>query len=118
MLKKITGLGLFLTAILGACSPTKNTGSDGYQFGKAQYEKTSVQVNVVTYKTKAEFDDAAKKYGVISKELAAFSILRSPYDQCTIHMIDPRTKYEPEFTGHEFLHCVYGQWHTNNDTRS
>jgi hypothetical protein len=118
MLKKIAGLGLFLTVILASCTPSSNTGADGYQFGEAQFEKTSIQVNVVTYQTKAQFDDAAKKYGVASEELAAFSVLRPPFDQCTIHMIDPRTKYQPEFTGHELLHCVYGQWHTNNNSRS
>ena len=116
MVKKIAGL--FLILFLGACEPTSNTGTDGYKFGKPQYEKQSVQVNVVTYKTRADFDNAAKGFGVASETLVAFSVLEPPFDQCTIHMIDPRTKYQPEFTGHELLHCVYGQWHTDNNSRS
>lgn len=116
MLKKV--FGLVLIAALASCKPATEVGADGYKFGQPQYEKQSVQVNVVAYKTRAEFNAAAKKYGVNSPELAAFSVLRPPFDQCAIHMISPSVKYEPEYVGHEFLHCFYGQWHTDNQSRS
>jgi hypothetical protein len=31
-------------------------------------------------------------------------------------MVDPKVEYQPEFVGHEMLHCFYGQWHKNNKT--
>lgn len=116
MLKKITGL--ILIALLGACEPVSKTGADGYKFGEAQYEKQTVQINVVTYKTKAEFYGALAKYGSTDRSIVAFSIIRAPFNTCTVHMMDPRVEYQPEFAGHEFLHCVYGQWHTDNDSRN
>jgi predicted negative regulator of RcsB-dependent stress response len=94
---------------------------DGYKFGSKQYEKNSLQVEVKTYKTYDELHAAAKKSDKSLKnaqEIAAFSVINPENNRCTIHMIDPAVKYEPEFVGHEFLHCVYGQWHTNNDSRS
>jgi hypothetical protein len=117
MLKYLAPIFLvFLILAIVSCD-TQPTGVDGYKFGTPQYEKSSVNVNVVTYKTREEFDAAAKKYGVESKQLAAFSVLKPPqFDTCTIHMMHPQTKYYPEFIGHEFTHCLYGQWHTNNSS--
>ena len=109
-------LGLFA---LASCDVAKPTGLDGYTFGTPQFEKSSVNVNVVTYKTRAEFLVAARKYGVASDQLAAFSVMQPPlFNTCTIHMMHPAAKYYPEFIGHEFTHCVYGQWHTNNNSFS
>lgn len=115
MLKK-----LFTTALLAialtSCDSGPKPGADGYQFGKPQYEKQQVTINVVTYKTQSDLLKEAAKHGATSPTIVAFSVLRPPFDTCTIHMIDPRVRYEPEYVGHEFLHCAYGQWHTNNET--
>jgi len=110
-------------ALTGCDSKVGRVGKDGYVFGTPQYEKSRVVVNVVTYKTRAEFDKAFAERGQpISRNnvIMAFTVLRpmNNFENCTIHMIAPATKYEPEWIGHEFTHCVYGQWHTNNDTRS
>lgn len=115
MIKKfITCASLFL---LSACN--SNQGYDGYIFGKKQYEKNAVLVVVATYKTDAEFKAAAKKYIKTDYDkVAAFSLVNPNTDVCTIHMMDPSVKYQPEFIGHEFAHCLYGQWHTNNQSRS
>jgi hypothetical protein len=104
--------------IVASCKPVPNTGADGYQFGTPQYEKQQVLVNVVTYNTQKELLASAKAKGVNDTEIVAFSELRAPFDVCTIHMVKPTVKYEPEFVGHEFLHCSYGQWHTSNQSRS
>lgn len=116
MLKRISTLIMILA--LASCGSGGNTGSDGYKFGKTQYEKSTVQINVVTYKTQAELVKASKARGVDSPDVVAFSVLRPPFDTCTIHMIDPKVKYQPEFVGHEFLHCVYGQFHSDNNSFS
>ena len=91
--------------------------ADGYNFGNPSFEKSKVEVVFVTYETRAEFMEAAKKRGVASLELQAFTELRDPFNKCTIHAMDPRVKYQPEFIGHELAHCFYGQWHTNNSER-
>ena len=91
--------------------------ADGYNFGNPSFEKSKVEVVFVTYETRAEFIEAAKKRNVDSLELQAFTELRDPFNKCTIHAMDPRVKYQPEFIGHELAHCFYGQWHTNNSER-
>jgi len=107
---------IFLLALmLGSCEPAPKRGADGYLFGEKQYERNAVQVKIVTYKSQEEFSKVLKELK-LSKTTAAFSLLAPPYDTCTIHMIDPSVKYEPEYVGHEFLHCAYGQWHKDNST--
>lgn len=116
MLKKFLPVALLLT--LTSCDTGPEAGADGYTFGQPQYEKQQVQVAVVTYNTRNELLEAARSRGVNNPELVAFSVLKPPFDICTIHMVKPTVSYEPEFVGHEFLHCIYGQWHTNNESRS
>lgn len=117
MIKKLLGIAL-LGLTVTSCDTGSNTGADGYKFGKPQYEKTQVQIQIVTYKTRSDLLKSAKARGVADPDVVAFSVLKPPFDTCTIHMIDPRVSYEPEFVGHELLHCVYGQWHTNNDSKA
>lgn len=106
-------------ASLTSCNQQPSPAADGYTFGKKEYEMNNVQIEIVAHKTQKEMIKALNERNVKNpEEIAAFSVLRPPYDKCTIHIIDPNVEYAPEFVGHEFLHCVYGQWHTNNDSRS
>ena len=116
MLKKFI-VATILSLGLISCNQVENTGADGYKFGQPQYEKEQVLINLVTYDTRAQFLAEAKSRGLKSETLVAFSVLKAPFDTCTIHIIKPSTRYEPEFLGHEFAHCMYGQWHTNNEFR-
>lgn len=43
-------------------------------------------------------------------ELRAFAAMNVD-DSCTIHIVDPNKSYQPEYLGHELLHCYYGAWH-------
>ncbi len=108
---------LLFALMLGSCDSAPKKGADGYRFGEKQYERNEVQVKIVTYKSQADYNKVLNRLK-LPKTTAAFSTLSPPYDICTIHMIDPSIKYEPEFVGHEFLHCVYGQWHTDNKSIS
>lgn len=116
MFKKI--FSILAIAMLASCKPSPQEGADGYKFGTPQFQKTSFQVNVVVYEDRKQLLVAAKKYGITIPDVLAFSVLRPPFDVCTIHMVSPSYSYEPEYIGHEFAHCMYGQWHTNNDSKS
>lgn len=104
---------LVATLVLAACGQTP--ASDGYSFGEKQHTKNTVQVSIVEYPSLQALNIEVKRRGVTS-EVQAFAVLRPPFDTCTIHIVDPSKKYMPEFIGHEFTHCIYGQWHTNNDS--
>ena len=101
-------------------SYAREIGADGYSFYSKNVERKEVRVKIVTYKTYDALEKALKshlgndpKYSAIkASRVEAFSILELPeYDVCTIHMIDPDVSYEPEYVGHEMMHCIYGQWH-------
>ena len=105
---------------LTSCTDQKPAGRDGYQFGTKQYELNNVQVEIKTYRSSSELQAAAKRADKTLTnpgDIVAFSVIRPPSNICTIHMVDPAVSYEPEFVGHEFLHCIYGQWHTDNESR-
>lgn len=121
MLKKLAigGIAAALVFTVIGCNQSKHPGADGYTFGTKQFERDQVNVVVHTYKSREEFVASAKARGIKNADqVAAYSVLRPPFDTCTIHMIDPAVSYDPEFIGHELAHCLYGQWHTDNDSRS
>lgn len=97
---------------LTACDKTPNTGKDGYKFETKQIDRDIVTVEIVKYPTEKAIQAAYADRGGKLKDVIAFSVLRKPdYELCTMHILDPTMKYVPELIGHEFLHCVYGEWH-------
>jgi len=96
------------------------TGPDGYSFGSPEYVQHQFVTYVKVHKTREELRQAAKEKGMAYvPDLAAFSYSGEVdgVPVCIVHVMDPHTIYEPEFIGHEFTHCMYGQWHTDNNTR-
>jgi len=117
-MKKIYTLLVLL--LLTGCN-NNPVAADGYTFYSKQYTKNTVQIDIVTYATQQQLTEALRQRGRDSdidiNRVKAFSDLYPPnYNQCTIHMVDPTSAYNPEYVGHEFLHCVYGQWHRDNQT--
>jgi len=104
---------------LASCNDVSKTGADGYKFGEPSFEKRQVDIELITYDNRAAFLEAGKKLGVNDPDLMAFAQI--PVDSndntCTVHVLSPKTSYEPEWYGHEFMHCYYGQWHTSNEDR-
>lgn len=109
----------------GGCESKKtgNMGRDGYRFESAEKVITDPQIHVVLVNSPDEmfqlyYDKTGKKMPD-NVRLSAFAILYPTHPEvCTLYMLDPRTtKYEPEFIGHEFAHCVFGQWHPTQDKR-
>jgi hypothetical protein len=113
MFKKIITIAA-LAFLITSCKPVAK---DGYAFGEKQYSKKTVQVNIVEYPTRQSFNKELARRK-LTKDVVAFSTIAAPFDKCTIHMVDPSVEYVPEFIGHEFAHCAYGQWHTNNNSKS
>jgi len=110
-----TGI-LLLTVVVGlyACEQLEKPAADGYYFGEPQYVNANVSVQIVTYTEKDFIEEVRKRK--LPKEVMAFTELFSNDQQrCRIHIVRPTEKYSPEMVGHEFLHCVYGQWHTSNE---
>lgn len=118
-MKKLLLIPLLL--LLSSCEPAKKTGSDGYTFGEKQYTQTPVTVEVIIYPNRVAFEKELKRLKLTADggDIVAFtSLYPSDKSRCTINMVDPAVEYVPEFIGHEFLHCVYGQWHTSNQQRN
>lgn len=91
-------------------------GRDGYTYHGQEFNKNKVTVNIITYKTRSELRKDATKVGETNPRLAAWTDIHPPYNECTIHMLDPAVNYEPEIFGHELVHCMRGQFHKNNDS--
>ena len=121
-MNKFFGVGVVVVATalfsLVACDNTsKQKGKDGYYFEKESFTRTEFPVEVILVKDAAAITAEIKKRNNIQgtvepKNVAAFSIVRLNDPKCTIYMIDPKNKYEPEFIGHELVHCIYGVWHS------
>jgi hypothetical protein len=114
----ITILSFFLLFIAGCeKTPSNKKGADGYYFEKETFVRTEFPVEIVLVQSQAEMRKEIEKRKknvegkVNSKDVAAFAIIRMNDPKCTIYMIDPKVKYEPEFIGHELVHCIYGVWH-------
>jgi hypothetical protein len=92
-----------------------NTGADGYYFEKETLTRTDLALHIVLVKNQTEMNKLLAEHGrtvASGREVAAFSAYSPVEPKCTIYMIDPKMSYEPEFIGHELVHCVYGNWHT------
>lgn len=99
--------------------PTPQTeyrvGADGYVFLIKHYTNTKPKINIIVYPHREALRVAARKQKLGENTLAF--VMRDTQDNkktCNIHIVDPFYSYEPEIVGHEFLHCVYGQWHIYN----
>lgn len=107
----------FADSVAEMSSGAKKRGADGYVFKGAEYNKSQVIVDVVYFDTQKELDEAykamdVKKAVTSSAPKAAFSIITKSKNTCTIYMVKPTiSKYRPEFVGHEFLHCIMGEFH-------
>jgi hypothetical protein len=106
-------LMLVAVSLFGGCEPKKNTGADNYYFEQATFVSTDLKVKVVLVQSEQEMIELAKQRGakvIAGRELVAFAAIAP--GTCTLYMLDPQfTTYQPEWIGHEFTHCVFGEWH-------
>jgi hypothetical protein len=119
MKKLFTTLISFPLLLLVSCNEPR-AGADGYRFGEPEFERNDVEITLVTYPNIRALRKSATDLGVgDASELMAFATYPSDPNikRCTIHVLDPKYEYQPEWIGHETAHCFYGQWHTSNNDR-
>jgi hypothetical protein len=111
-MKALWIIGL-VSVLMTSCDSGPKKGADGYAFEKKEYEKTSLGVTIVVMDSAKDLRKEAEKYmdKEIAKTVAAFGKISPDTNNCTIYIIDPSVQYEPEFIGHELVHCMYGRWH-------
>lgn len=106
---------LAMTSSPAYASNKKFEGMDGYEFSDPKDPRSTITVTVKVYPDYKSVREAVMALGVKAvPKVWAFSVVKG--NTCTIHMIDPNKDYRPELIGHEYLHCVYGQWHGTNVT--
>lgn len=80
--------------------------SDGYHY-ESQTFIPNRTVKLKFYQSKEEMQ-ASVPFGTFEipegKELRAYSSFKNGI--CTIHIVDPKVLYEPEYLGHELYHCI------------
>lgn len=99
--------------ILVLLSSCEQKGKDGYYFEQETKVETELKILIVPVQSREAMNFMAESLGAHvgdGREIMAFSVIGP--GRCTIYMLDPRISlYEPEWIGHEFAHCVYGEWH-------
>jgi hypothetical protein len=94
--------------------------NDGYYIERNTIDNTQFYVRIIKYKS---YDDIAKAWKEAGgkpepkgRYTVAFAHWSSDGKSCTIHMMDPLITYRPQFIGHEFVHCMYGDFHPTQYT--
>ena len=95
-------------------------GPDQYKFGEPQYVKDHAFIKIVKYDTFAALAISAKIHGFKNwQAIRAFAVQDpSVIGPCTVHVVDPKVSYNPDYFGHELLHCFYGNWHRGAGDRN
>lgn len=117
MLKKLLFVATLLVATSCGEQVGTNTGKDGYKFETKEYQKETITVTIKVFASQDALAAYAKENNIKAPNLAAFAKLYPSVDKCTIFVVDPSARYEPEFIGHEFTHCVWGRWHPKQDSQ-
>ena len=120
----LLGLGL------AACTPT--TGLDDHAFHRPPgAQARTITLTVVEYDNARDMQaalpikDKTVRRGTTNTRLNTPSLLhawaemREPKDgrpvACTVHMVRPEVRWQPEWLGHEVAHCVWDWRHDATD---
>ncbi len=84
---------------------------DGYVFEAKEFTNTNIRVTMYYYDSLKDLRMEAqiREYSGY-KQLLAFAEGDDMY--CEIHTVDPEIDYRPERYGHELMHCIHGNWHS------
>ena len=113
---------LIILLFVTSCDSGKKA-SDEYYFEDKEYTLIEQDYIFVVIDNNTEWNDLVKQY--VGPEyqgdgIGAFSRLRLNREdpnlagsECIVYIKDPSWVYEPEYIGHEIVHCLYGKWHPN-----
>lgn len=101
---------LIIPALL-ALAACDRPASDGYRYGQAEFDRSEIALSVRTYPDLHALQSAADALGIASGGIMAFGQVATGEPACTIHVLDPAVDYQPEWIGHEIVHCMRGRWH-------
>lgn len=118
--KILMGSALIFFVLLSSCD-TDQKASDAYYFEEKEYTLIEQDYIFVVVENKEEWNELVKQYvgdGYAGDQMGAFSRLRLNRQdpnlagsECIVYIKDPTWQYEPEYIGHEIIHCLFGKWH-------
>ena len=85
---------------------------DGYVFENKEFTNRNIRVTMYYYDSleSLRLEAQIREYSGF-EQLLAFAEGDDMY--CEIHTVDPKIDYRPERYGHELMHCVHGNWHSD-----
>jgi hypothetical protein len=112
--------------LMSSCEwkPANKKGKDGYYFEQSQWVRTEFPVEIVLVQSRKEMkEEISKRMSSVdgkikAEDVAAFAVVSPTNTKCVLYILDPKVHYEPEFIGHELVHCIYGSWHSEPQKRS
>lgn len=89
---------------------------DGYIFNKKTFTRYELQLKIVVVRDAIDLQKAYDRiYPKIPWKkkalLKGFAVLNEGTKTCEIYIVDPQVQYEPQYLGHELVHCMYGFFH-------
>ena len=104
---------LIAALLLLGCDQANRTGADGYTFDRAEWVNADLRVRLVLHDTVEDLAREARRAGadVTGEERVQAWGAIDAHGNCTLHIVDPRTRYMPEWIGHELTHCAFGRFH-------
>ena len=103
-----------IAAIIALSATPALASADGFTFGKAEFDRPDVEVQFVVLRSQQELQAEAERLGAWvddDRRIRAFSLIQKNSNKCVIYMLTPDRNYQPEYIGHELMHCKYGRWH-------
>ena len=111
MKKTLASIFISIILILQSHIIYARPATDGYTFSEKQFEHLDIRVKVILFKSKKEWKQHLQSQHFNDMEIFGYAIISPNKNTCDIYMIDPKTSYQPDAIGHEFLHCLFGQFH-------
>lgn len=99
-------------------------GVDGYIFEQAEYSADQLSIRIIRYNSihdvSAVWNRNPENVERVPSDRIVVAFTEFSYSRgvatCTLHIVDPRLRYQPEYLGHELVHCMHGSFHPNHWT--
>jgi hypothetical protein len=118
-MRKLIAFVMLLCATMfpaNAITSAHELSKDGYYYEQSTFTRLELRVIIypvpdlvmLTKLYELHYPDQPFPEGKVVK---GFTLLNPNTNMCEIYIIDPTKLYEPEYLGHEMMHCVYGYFH-------